>query len=108
IESGAGSLMVAQPGTTWATLNGSTVLPLGVGEIDIHNNYSYGTVEMCGSTTPFGCINTMVTTQQATISDAITHIEQLWSYSVGNRILNLGGRSISHTIQSLQPFTSVR
>jgi hypothetical protein len=80
-----------------------------LGEIEIRNNHSYGTVETCG---PFAagnmCRNTMVTTQQATISDALVSIEILWYESIGNRIKDLGGRSISHSIQSLQPFTYVR
>ena len=49
----------------------------------------------------------MVTTQQATISDAIVLMELLWFDSIGNRIKNLGGRSTTHSIQSLQPFTHV-
>src|ERR1700733_1905707 len=49
----------------------------------------------------------MVTTQHATISDSIVLTELLWFDSIGNRIKDLGGRSTSHSIQSLQPFTHV-
>jgi hypothetical protein len=64
-------------------------------------------MNMCGFVAGSICTNTMVTTQQATISDAIVLIELLWFDSTGNRIKSLGGRSTSHSIQSLQPFTQV-
>jgi len=103
-----GDFIVGQPGTNWANSSNITILPSQISEIEIRNNYSYGTVDMCG---PFVTgnlyLNTMVTTQQATISDAIVLIELLWFDSIGNRIKNLGGRSTSHSIQSLQPFTHV-
>ena len=103
-----GDFIVGQPGTNWANSSNITILPSQISEIEIRNNYSYGTVDMCG---PFVTgnlyLNTMVTTQQATISDAIVLIELLWFSSAGNRIKTLGGRSTSHSIQSLQPFTHV-
>ena len=82
------------------------------GEIELRNNNSYGTVEICGDLATLGsggfCLNSLVTSQSATISDALVLIELLWFDSAGSQIKIAGGRSVSHSIQALQPFTNVK
>jgi hypothetical protein len=101
-------LIWGQPGTNWGpdSLN-LTILP-NLLEIEMRNNNSYGTVDICGTFGPGTlCVNTMVTMQQASISDALVLIEQFWYDSVRDLIRDNGGRSVLHSIQSLQPFTHV-
>jgi hypothetical protein len=111
-QAGQGFIL-GQPGSNWGPdITNQTILPSQQGKIEIRNNNSYGTVDICGGLSTLGsgshCVNSLVTTQQATISDALVLVELLWFDSAAIQIRNAGGRSVSHSVQALQPFTNVR
>jgi hypothetical protein len=106
-------IVSGQPGSNWVFTTNDTLFLNKQVDIEIRNNNSYSTVDMCGGLAnpgPF-CLNYMVTMPHATISDALATIEQLWDNAIlddTNRISDSGARSISHSTQALQPFTQVQ
>lgn len=106
---GSGDLS-GQPGSNWAANSiNDTLLSSQQAAFEIRNNNSYSTVATCGAEiTGVSCIHTLATMQQATVSDALVTVEQLWTSAAGNSIRDSGARNISHSTQALQPFTAVQ